>query len=997
MNNLIFSSIGDNTEFYNNWISEDIIMNYDIILYYYGDNDYNYEKYKKISKFIIKKQGSKFQNFYHFFLNYNVIFNKYDKFFVLDDDILFENNVNDINKMFKYMDNYNLDICGPSFYKNSIIKHEITKNKIKCTLEYTNFVEVNTPLLNKKSIDKLFSNYSNELIGWGIDYLYCWLNLNKNNNNIAIIHDIRCINPDIYIKKIEKRELNKIKNFDKREEIWDIYKKNINFPETYNKKSFKIINYKCNNLIFTSAGDNTNFFNLWVNYKIMNYDIVIYYYGNNNSTYKKYKKISKLIIKRKGSKFQNFYHFYNNYLELINSYKYIFILDDDIIFENGVNDINKMFYYIDYYNLDICSPCFNLDSIISHEITLEKKNIKLEYTNFVEVCVPLFRISKLDKFMDKYDSKLIGWGIDYLYNDIIFDKKTKKNIAIIHEIKCINPTICSKKIYDREHIIVKDFENEEEIWGNYKINNNFEEFESESFDVLYKLNTSLKILYINLKDNKVRNDYMIDQFRKYNFENYKRIEGCNGFNVDDFNKYCYFKNISDVSSSDDYKIKYLSKGEMGCFTSHIFCIEYFLENIKDEYCIICEDDISFETLPLLDKNIDEYIFNSEIKNLEILNLCPIFNKNFIDENLRNNLKFFNYKQIFKKLEIWGTACYVISKSCAKYIQSIVKYNETQIDFCKINLAIDNFYNLKTNVINIPLFTTSLSKSIISNNSEHHTLNKNFILNLWDKNTINFTLSNNKINYINIEEYLSKYKNNNILFIPSKGSGENYINSFITIELFKKYNINFKLECFTKKFKNKIIFYGGGDNITTNKFNCQHFILNNINQNKIIILPNLISDCDDFLNKVNNNINITFLLSNQSSYNYVKKYYKIKENIILSNHITFQTNIKSFNFNEKYESVNCFNNSKTKDNILLSKIYSPKNLKIVKWDQIIFIYKKYLTFLNNYKKINTDIIEICILGLLLKKNITFYNHNNNINYEIYEESIKDQFNNITFIK
>ena len=128
------------------------------------------------------------------------------------------------------------------------------------------------------------------------------------------------------------------------------------------------------NFLFTSAGDNTNFDSLWINDN-MNYDIYVIYYGNNNDIYEKYKSKVTFIEKRKGSKFQNFKYFYDNNIDIINSYERYFILDDDIIF--NVDDINNMFEISEQYNLDICGPSFTRDSKLSHAITIHKPNILL--------------------------------------------------------------------------------------------------------------------------------------------------------------------------------------------------------------------------------------------------------------------------------------------------------------------------------------------------------------------------------------------------------------------------------------------------------------------------------------------------------------------------------------------------------------------------------------------------------------------------------------------
>jgi hypothetical protein len=239
MNNLVFTSAGNNTEFYKNWISPD--QKYDIFVIYYGDDEEKFNLYKEKVKFIEKRKGSKFQNFHYFYNKYSEIINQYNYFFILDDDIIF--NSNDINSMFFYAKNYNLLICQPSFDKKSIISHNITKHKSNLLLAYTNFIEVNVPLFNKDAIDKLMSIYDPILIGWGIDFLYMQINDKNLKNKFAIIHKIKCINPEP-IKKINKndtRELSLINNWNNRQEIWIIFSKKKKFKECYDHRVYSKI------------------------------------------------------------------------------------------------------------------------------------------------------------------------------------------------------------------------------------------------------------------------------------------------------------------------------------------------------------------------------------------------------------------------------------------------------------------------------------------------------------------------------------------------------------------------------------------------------------------------------------------------------------------------------------------------------------------------------------------------------------------------------------
>lgn len=167
------------------------------------------------------------------------------------------------------------------------------------------------------------------------------------------------------------------------------------------------------NLLFTSAGDNTSFHKLWVSNTSQNYDIAVIYYGKSTATFKKYTRKVKYCERRQGSKFQNFYYFFHKYPEVIKAYDRFFIIDDDIII--SVSDINKLFELSEIHKFSICQPSFNPESKISHKITVHVPKSSFRYTNFIEVNVPIFTAKALHNLMKHYDTKLIGWGIDYLY------------------------------------------------------------------------------------------------------------------------------------------------------------------------------------------------------------------------------------------------------------------------------------------------------------------------------------------------------------------------------------------------------------------------------------------------------------------------------------------------------------------------------------------------------------------------------------------------------
>jgi hypothetical protein len=190
------------------------------------------------------------------------------------------------------------------------------------------------------------------------------------------------------------------------------------------------------NLVFTSAGDKTNFVSNWLSNK-KTFDIWVVYYGN--STEDKYKESVDYWNRRKGSKFQNFHYIYNTYPDIINKYEKIFILDDDIIFdENGIQSCFEMSYQ---YNLWLLQPSFKRESKISHKITVKNPYSILRYTNFVEENTPLIDTYVLKDIMNLYDCSISSWGIDFIISHVLtkHSEYNESKIAILDNISCINP------------------------------------------------------------------------------------------------------------------------------------------------------------------------------------------------------------------------------------------------------------------------------------------------------------------------------------------------------------------------------------------------------------------------------------------------------------------------------------------------------------------------------------------------------------------------------
>tara|TARA_B110000196_G_C21152896_1_gene670994 strand:+ start:997 stop:2532 length:1536 start_codon:yes stop_codon:yes gene_type:complete len=215
------------------------------------------------------------------------------------------------------------------------------------------------------------------------------------------------------------------------------------------------------NLVFTSAGDVTNFDELWLD-KHRIYDVWVTYYGDDDKIYEKYKSKVDYIERRKGSKFQNFEHIYKT--KDLSQYERIYVVDDDIVMSTA--DIGDLFDMSEENDFWICGPSFDNASKISWGITKHVSGLDFRYTNYIEVNTPLFKKEALDKLMAVYDSSLIGWGIDHLY---IWANgwNVEDKYAIVDSIQCTNPKD-RVKAGKRELTKCTKWDERERLWLEYE-------------------------------------------------------------------------------------------------------------------------------------------------------------------------------------------------------------------------------------------------------------------------------------------------------------------------------------------------------------------------------------------------------------------------------------------------------------------------------------------------------------------------------------------------
>jgi len=220
------------------------------------------------------------------------------------------------------------------------------------------------------------------------------------------------------------------------------------------------------------------------------------------------------------------------------------------------------------------------------------------------------------------------------------------------------------------------------------------------------------ILWINLDRSIDRKNYMETETTKYQLQN-TRISGCDGKQYETF---C----ITNDTITDERASEY------GCLCSHFKAIEYFVYNMTDEYCLIAEDDLSFEYVQYWQKGFWEYIAATP-KEFEVLQMCISGNISKLNLSLTITVR---------KPNEWGTVVYLLKRNSAiKLLASVIKEDNKYILFNK-NVS-DKFIYEKLVTYNIPLFTyhTCFDSNIHQTHLPNHIKCKNMLTNLWMKASV----------------------------------------------------------------------------------------------------------------------------------------------------------------------------------------------------------------------------------------------------------------------
>ena len=247
----------------------------------------------------------------------------------------------------------------------------------------------------------------------------------------------------------------------------------------------------------------------------------------------------------------------------------------------------------------------------------------------------------------------------------------------------------------------------------------------------YKLKNFGPVYCINLDEQPERWEYMEGQFKYWGVDDYTRISAYDG---------------RDDDLSDIIKGKYpenMTSGEVGCTTSHLKAMKYYLETSDSPYAIMMEDDCSLDLVKFWNFKWSE-LYGHFPYDYDVVQLAIICTG---DIHVRLHKRFVND---------FSTACYVISRSHAeKLVRFHCRDDKYKLDQgVKPRAVADDLIYNSGNTFAIPLlvYKFELGSSIHPVHVDvYHKNNYEAQVNFWTQNGANIDIAD----YMNYDPYLGR--------------------------------------------------------------------------------------------------------------------------------------------------------------------------------------------------------------------------------------------------
>ncbi|HJU16653.1 MAG TPA: hypothetical protein VJ770_09285 [Stellaceae bacterium] len=223
----IFTSAGDKNVIHH-WLEGNIPQRFDLIVAYYGENNYMFYEIDKICTYAFRTKGSKFQNLKKLILQNPKFFDQYSYVWICDDDIPMSSA--QINEAFELAETLDFWVAQPAMRPEGKNGHWITCFAgAQWDYRIVNFVEVGLPIFRCDKLIEFLSVYDGSLTGWGIDHWYA--NLFKANDfgRFAVFDRIQVLNPRDEAKG--GNEMGRLRSAAQREADWKIVRQKFDLVE----------------------------------------------------------------------------------------------------------------------------------------------------------------------------------------------------------------------------------------------------------------------------------------------------------------------------------------------------------------------------------------------------------------------------------------------------------------------------------------------------------------------------------------------------------------------------------------------------------------------------------------------------------------------------------------------------------------------------------------------------------------------------------------------
>jgi len=194
---LVYSSIGDISNFYKDWLHPDCSYAFN----YYGDNPNRVKELKSIATYFTNLKGTKF-NLFSKLVN---DLPKFDYYVLPDDDLNLKGE--DIIQMVNSMRDKQYGVASPSHSPLGRISWPIMRTQPNSEIRETEFVEMTGVIFSREEIEKFLSAYipyRDQMVGWGVDHIIH----SACRKPFAIFDNISVVNPTNEQKGIQKREID---------------------------------------------------------------------------------------------------------------------------------------------------------------------------------------------------------------------------------------------------------------------------------------------------------------------------------------------------------------------------------------------------------------------------------------------------------------------------------------------------------------------------------------------------------------------------------------------------------------------------------------------------------------------------------------------------------------------------------------------------------------------------------------------------------------------